>query len=154
MVRRKQLHASVNGSAGIVFAALGRTLAFRRWGRILAGEADAFPPSGWRYRHRFGSVIRAGRIVEVLAPIAVTLTEVLIDPPCRVGLRLRWRIEPGHPTSSVYLSARIRLNHAAWLRRRHWERRLERHFRRQLEFLERHMAALQADDFGGARKRR
>jgi len=142
MVRQKQLHASVGGTAGTVFAALGMTLAFRRWGAGVSVAEGPFPARGCRYRHGFGSVVRAGRIVEVLPPVAVTLTEVLMDPPCRVGLKLRWRIEPGYPSSVVRLNARIRLNHAAWLRRRHWDRRLEHHFRRQLDYLAKHVALL------------
>lgn len=143
MTRRKQLEACYRGTSGELFEALGRTLAFRRWPIAATGEADGMPQRGFRYRQRFGSVLRAGRVVEVIVPVAVTLKEVLADPPCRVGLKLRWRIEPGYAGCTVRLSVQYRLNHAAWLRRRHWDRRLELHFNNQLRHLARHLDTLQ-----------
>ena len=88
-----------------------------------------------RYRCRFGAVLRAGRVVEVIRPVAITLKEILNDPPCRVSLTLRWRIDPGLAGCTVRLRAQYLLNHAALLRARHWDERLARHFRNQSRFL-------------------
>ena len=93
------------------------------------------PTAGSSYRYRAGSVLRQGRIVEVIRPVAVTLKEVLHDPPCRVALTLRWRVDSSPVGCSVRLGAEYRLNHAAVLRTRHWDRRLAAHFGRQFTFL-------------------
>jgi hypothetical protein len=80
-------------------------------------------------------VRRAGRIVEIVRPVALTLKEVLHDPPCRVSLTLRWRVEPLASGCTVRLGASYCLNHAAVLRRRHWDERLRLNFRNQFTFL-------------------
>ena len=90
---------------------------------------------GQAYRHRAGSVLRSGRIVDVTRPVGLTLKEVLDDAPCRVLLTLRWRIDPVSAGSSVRLNAIYRLNHAALLRGRHWDRRLRQHFSNQLRYV-------------------
>jgi hypothetical protein len=80
-------------------------------------------------------VLRIGRIVEVTRPVGITLKEALNDSRCRVVLTFRWRIDPVVDGSSLRLNASYRLNHAAILRRRHWDGRLERHFRNQFAFV-------------------
>jgi hypothetical protein len=97
------------------------------------------PQTGFRYRFQTGSVLRSGRVVETIRPVAVTLKEILHDPPCRVALTLRWRIEPSASGSVVRLRAEYRLNHAAVLRARHWEERLSVHFGKQFTFLARNL---------------
>jgi hypothetical protein len=145
LARTRQFGATYTGTVGEVFTALGRTLAFRRWpvgDELLPG---AIPRPGFRYRHETRSVERVGRVVDVIRPVGLTLKETLHDPPCRVSLCLRWRIEPLASGSSVRLSARYELNHAAALRGRHWERRLQIHFRNQLRFVGIHLRRLQRD---------
>jgi hypothetical protein len=132
-MRRQQLDAVLAGSTGAVFAALCRTLAFRRWPVALDEELP--PVQGRRYGYQTGSVRRAGRIVEIVRPVALTLKEVLHDPPCRVSLTLRWRVEPLASGCTVRLGASYCLNHAAVLRRRHWDERLRLNFRNQFTFL-------------------
>jgi hypothetical protein len=88
-------------------------------------------------------VRRIGRIVEVVRPVALTLKEVLHDPPCRVSLTMRWRIEPNASGCTVRLGASYRLNHAALLRRHHWDERLRLNFRNQFTFLEANLARAQ-----------
>jgi hypothetical protein len=87
------------------------------------------------YRYQTGSVRRVGRVVEVVRPVALTLKEVLHDPPCRVSLTMRWRIEPSASGCRVRLAASYRLDRAAILRRRHWDERLRLNFRNQFTFL-------------------
>ena len=129
------MEARYAGSVSEVFVALLRTLSFRRWGleHDLLGAAP--PRPGLSYRHRTGSVLRQGRIVDVTRPIGLTLKEALHDPPCRVVLTFRWRIYPLPEGSSLRLNASYRFNHAAILRCRHWDARLERHFRKQFAFV-------------------
>jgi len=116
-----------------VFAALLRVLARRRW----AAEAwfdrqQSRPPVGRRYVSRNGTVVRRGRIVECLQPVLVTLYETLFDPPCRVRLRLRWRLEPQEAGTAVLLDARYELNAAAYLNRKHWRQEIYGHCGRML----------------------
>ena len=78
-----------------VFTALAAMLARSRWASDrLLGEPDALPRVGQLYVQRRGGVVRRGRVVECLRPVILTLHESLLDPPCRVRLRLRWRLEP------------------------------------------------------------
>ena len=134
MARRIELHTELPGGAGEIFTALVRTLSFRRWSRA-AVRAGLMPGRGLRYRYQAGTVLRAGRVVEVMNPVVITMKEILRDTPCRVGLKMRWRIEPGVSVCVVRLSVRYRLNHAAIVRRAHWERRLSIHFHNQIRFL-------------------
>jgi hypothetical protein len=144
LARKQQLHSSVSGSVNEVYTALGRTLAFRRWQRALVPESDPTPASGHGYRCRTGSVLRSGRVVETIRPVGVTLYEILLDSPCRVVLTMRWRIEPVPAGCVVRLRASYRLNRAAALRARHWDRRLSHHFRNQFRFLARNLELLRA----------
>ncbi|HEY5665465.1 MAG TPA: hypothetical protein VIV64_02005 [Gammaproteobacteria bacterium] len=135
MARKQQLQVGLPGTVSDVYTALGRTLAFRRWRPLLEMGSDPTPQPGSLYRCRAGSVIRAGRVVETIRPVGITLSEILRDSPCRVFLTMRWRIEPVTEGSVVRLCATYRLNRAAALRARHWDRRLMRHFRNQFRFL-------------------
>jgi hypothetical protein len=144
LARKQQLHSSLSGTVSEVYAALGRTLAFRRWQPAIEPDSDPTPPTGCRYCCRTGSVLRSGRVVETVRPVGLTLHEVLQDSPCRVALTLRWRIEPVPAGCIVRLCASYRLNRAAALRTRHWDRRLARHFRNQFRFLARNLEGLRA----------
>ncbi len=145
MARRLQLEATYAASVSEVFVALGMTLAFRRWAPADEAVVMSLPRRGHRYRYRTGEVLRAGRVVEVIRPVGVSLREVLHDPPCRVGLSLRWRVEPVADGSSVRLQARYRFNHAALLRGRHWHRRLRLHFGNQFAFIAANLDRLRRD---------
>jgi hypothetical protein len=148
LARKLQLKGSFRAPVGEIYAALGRTLAFRRWPESSPESIGAWPAAGSRYRYHSGVVLRAGRIVEIVRPVGATLKEILHDPPCRVGLTMRWRIEPMADGCTVRLRVVYRLNHAALLRARHWERRLSFHFRKQFGFLARNLGA--AADLPGA----
>jgi hypothetical protein len=140
LARKQNFDFGVDGNVNEVFAALIATIAFRRWTPDTASPFGPMPIAGHRYRHRAASVLRQGRVVEVIRPVAVTLKEVLYDPPCRVALTLRWRVDSSSTGCSVRLRAEYRLNHAAILRSRHWDRRLAAHFRRQFTFLTKRLA--------------
>lgn len=139
LARKQQLEASFEATVGEIYAALGKTLGFRRWPASSLEGSSTWPPTGSRYRCQAGSVLRAGRVVETVRPVGATLKEILHDPPCRVGLTMRWRIEPLTDGCSVRLHIVYRLNHAAVLRARHWDRRLSCHFRKQFTFLARNL---------------
>ena len=119
-----------------VFSALARTLARNRWGsgNWLDGS-DALPKVGQLYGQQRGSVYRRGRVVECLRPVVITLYESLFDSPCRVRLRLRWRIEPLDGDSLVRLEASFELNGPAYLNRRHWDQEIRSHCRKLLKAL-------------------
>lgn len=134
-MRRQELDAVYVGPLGVVFTVLCRTLSFRRWPPVSCLRTEGIPAQGERYLCQSGTVRRAGRVVEVMRPVGLTLKEVLHDPPCRVSLTLRWRVDPLARGCRVRLGASYRLNHAAVLRAAHWDRRLEENFRRQLAFL-------------------
>lgn len=146
MARKQQFDATYSGSVSEVFAALSQTLSFRRWLVDIDTPAGTVPSPGYCYRHRAGSVLRVGRVVDVIRPIGVTLKEILSDPPCRLSLTMRWRVEPRLSGCSVHLRAQYRLNHAALLVARHWDRRLALHFRNQLAFLAVNLYRIQASD--------
>jgi hypothetical protein len=135
-MRKLQLSGDCSGTLVDVFNALCRTLAFRRWPREPEDAGSGLPPAGAGYRCHAGAVHRTGRVVEIMRPIGLTLQEVLDDPPCRVSLIMRWRVDPTAQGCRIRLSARYRLNRAATLRAGHWRRRLAAHFRRQLKFLD------------------
>lgn len=137
LARRLHFDARVEGTVSDVFAALAQTLAYRRWPTVGEVDPGCMPPAGCRYRYQAGGVLRVGRVVEIIRPVAVTLKELLHDPPCRVSLTMRWRIDPAPDGSVVRLSIHYRLNHASVLRARHWDRRLSLYFGRQFAFLRR-----------------
>jgi len=128
--------ASFAASMTSVFTALVGVLARRRWVNEAWHDTDADGPLvGRRYVCRSGTVVRRGRIVECLKPVLLTLYETLVDAPCRVRLRLRWRLEPLDTGTSVLLDVRYELNGPAHLNRRQWHGQIQGHCHRQLEAL-------------------
>lgn len=119
-----------------VFSALIAELARHRWAEgARLDAAPRMPRVGSRYVNERGTVLRRGRVLECRKPIALTLYETLFDTPCRVRLRLRWRVEPRESGSLLRLDLNHELNAAASLRRRHWHGRLEAHCGRMFEFV-------------------
>jgi len=119
-----------------VFRSLLDVLARRRWAaESWFDQADPRPPVGRRYVHRNGALVRRGRVVECLRPVLLTLYESLTDPPCRVRLRLRWRLEPLDTGTLVLLDARYELNGPAYLNRRRWREQIHSHCGRLLTVL-------------------
>jgi hypothetical protein len=116
-----------------VFAALTTVLAKRRWGLPGRDGEEAMPPrAGCCYARQSGSVLRRGRVMEIIRPVSLVLYETLHDPPCYVRVQLRWHIHPVAAGSLLRLTLRYELNGAAALRRRHWARRLREHCNRML----------------------
>ena len=123
----------------IVFGSVLEVLARRRWAAEAWFDGDNTRlPTGRRYEYRSGTLVRRGRVVECLRPVRLTLYESLVDSPCRVRLRLRWRLEPFDGGTSVLLDARYELNGPAYLNRRHWREQIHGHCGRLL-------AAVRAD---------
>lgn len=123
-----------------VFSALVRTLALRRWGAgALSGDLDALPGAGCRYARQTSTALRTGRVLEVIRPVSITLYETLDDPPCRVRLKLRWRLYATDAGSLLKLDLQYRLNHAAALRQRHWHGRLATHCGKLFHFVRRNL---------------
>jgi hypothetical protein len=146
--RRQEMSAAYAGAVSAVFPALCRTLAFRRWQAGSGLDGSEVPRQTMSYRYQTGSVRRSGRVVEVVRPLAITLKEVLNDPPCRVILTMRWRVEPAASGCTVRLAASYRLDRAAVLRRSHWDERLRLNFRNQFTFLATNLARMQLEASG------
>jgi hypothetical protein len=145
-VLRQRHEAELPWPITAVFVAMLEVLARGRWAGTAAlglpGEAGGAPPAvGRRYSQLRGQVLRRGRVVECLRPVALTLNESLIDPPCRVRLRLRWRLEPLDGKSLVRLDARIELLGAAPLRKRHWNAQIDAYCGRMMERLRKRLEA-------------
>ncbi|HEX5419635.1 MAG TPA: hypothetical protein VFY39_06525, partial [Gammaproteobacteria bacterium] len=85
--------------------------------------------------------------VECIPPVSITLSETLLDAPCCVRLRLRWKLEPMDFVSFLRLDASFDLKGAAALRRRHWTERVNGHCTRMIAALEAVLAA-QAQEEG------
>jgi hypothetical protein len=98
-------------------------------------EADTLPKAGCRYARNRKSVLRRGRVSEVIRPVSLTLHETLYDPPCRVRLQLRFRVHSLAAESLLHLALSYQLNGAASMRSRHWDRRLHEHCARTLQFV-------------------
>lgn len=119
-----------------VFSALVQMLARSRWASDeRSAGSGRLPRVGQLYVQRRGSVVRRGRVVECLRPVVLTLYESLFDPPCRVRLRLRWRLEPLETGSLVLLDANYELNGPAYLNRRHWRSEIHTHCGKLLKAL-------------------
>ena len=119
-----------------VFSALVQMLARSRWAADeRLAEPDRLPRVGQAYVQRRGSVIRRGRVVECLRPVVLTLYESLFDPPCRVKLRLRWRLKPLDTESLILLDASYELNGPAYLNRRRWRNEIHTHCGKLLKAL-------------------
>jgi hypothetical protein len=124
-----------------VFAALIGALARHRWAEGIAADGLPTPRVGCRYANERGSVLRRGRVLECLRPVSLTLDETLIDPPCRVRLRVRWRLEPIDAGCLLRLDVSYELNGAASFRAAHWRRQLGAHCRRMLGFVRARLAS-------------
>ena len=118
-----------------VFDALLSALAKRRWAPQRVGDEVPLPKRGCCYRWQTPTALRTGRVLEVRRPLLLTLDETLDDPPCCVGLRLRWRLDALTDGSQLRLDLRYSLNAAATVRQGHWRARLERHCLRMYEFV-------------------
>lgn len=133
---RQRHEAQFPESMAEVFGALIAELARHRWAegaRLDAGPR--MPRVGSRYVNERGAVLRRGRVLECRKPVALTLYETLYDTPCRVRLRLRWRVEPLESGSLLRLELNYELNAAASLRRWHWHGRLDAHCGRMFGFV-------------------
>lgn len=128
------------------FNALVNVVARGRWAAKLSLEPpETLPRSGMCYEQQRGSVLRRGRVIECIRPVSITLHETLLDPPCRVELRLRWRLEPVEAGSRLRLDASFELNGAASFRKRHWSSRIRGHCSRMIEALVQSLAARSAE---------
>ncbi len=135
MVRQRH-EATLAAPMTEVFSALIQMLARSRWASDeRSAGSGRLPRVGHAYVQRRGSVIRRGRVVECLRPVLLTLHESLFDAPCRVRLRLRWRLEPLDTGSLVLLDANYELNGPAYLNRRHWRREIHTHCGKLLKAL-------------------
>ena len=99
------------------FTLLLSTAATDRWA---AEPPLGAPLVGQRYVSRCGGRLRSGSVVECIRPVALTLAESLLDPPCHVRLRLRYRLEPAEQGTLVQLEVAQSFNAAASLRKRYW----------------------------------
>ena len=126
------------------FTALVAAVARGRWDRqAVLGPPDR-PPPGMRYAQQRGSVLRTGRVIECIRPVSITLHELLDDSPCRVELKLRWRLEPIESGSRLRLTASYALKGAAPLRRQHWDTRISAHCGRMIDGWKTILAAAEA----------
>ena len=125
---RQRHSAEYTFSVATVFAVLLRVLGRSRWATEECWVPAGDPPRpGFSYVRRRDRVIRRGRVVECLPPVALTLYESIVDPPCHVRMRLRWRLEPSDTGCLVLLDAGYQLNGPAYLNRRHWRAQISRH---------------------------
>jgi len=137
-VARQRHEALYPESITEVFRALVRTLALRRWSAgAVTEDLESLPRAGCRYCRQTSTALRTGIVLEVIRPVSITLCETLDDPPCRVELKLRWRLHPTEAGSLLKLELQYRLNHAATLRRRHWHGQLARHCAKLFRFVRR-----------------
>ena len=147
---RQRHETRVSAPITDVFTALASTLARNRWGSgDWLSDPDGLPKVGQLYAQRRGSVVRRGRVVECLRPVVLTLYESVLDPPCRVRLRLRWRLEPLDEDSLVILEANYDLNGPAYLNRRHWDQEIRSHCKKLLRALVARLDDLNAERYTG-----
>jgi hypothetical protein len=133
-----------------VFSALIDVVARGRWGTARIVVDAPQPRPGCEYAQQRRTVLRRGKVLECLRPVKLTLEETLLDRPCRVQLRLKWRLEPLETSSCVLLEATYTLNGAAALRRKHWDERIDGHCTRMLGALRPQIAAARrARDIAG-----
>jgi hypothetical protein len=133
---RQDHEARYPDSLQAVFMALNRVLGKHRW--AVTGHVDgdeALPKAGCRYARNRRSVLRRGRVLEIIRPVSLTLHETLYDPPCRVRLQLRFRVHSLATESQLHLVLSYQLNGAASMRGRHWQGRLHEHCARMLRFV-------------------
>lgn len=142
---RQRYELRIGCTLSHAFSALLDVVARGRWGAAAIVLGSVQPRVGMTYAQQRRSVFRRGRVTECLRPVALTLTETLLDPPCCVQLKLHWRLEPGDAGAIVLLEARFSLNGAATLRRRRWRNNIRGHCERMLAALERHSLQVAAN---------
>jgi hypothetical protein len=131
-------HRDVPSPITVVYAALLEAAGRRRWrASTELLKALSSPLTGVEYASRRGSLQRRGRVLESLPPVALTLRETLDDPPCRVTLHLRCRLEPIASGATLRLEARYALNGPASLNARGWSEQIRGHCERLLGAVER-----------------
>lgn len=138
---RQRHETRLDSPITLVFAALIDVVARGRWGAAQIVRSTQQPRPGCEYAQQRRTVFRRGKVLECLRPVKLTLEETLLDRPCRVKLRLQWRLEPLESGSCVLLEAKYSLNGAAILRRRHWYERIHGHCTRMLGALGPQIAA-------------
>jgi len=149
-VVRQRHEATLAAPMTEVFSALVQMLARSRWASDeRSAGSGRLPRVGQLYVQRRGSVVRRGRVVECLRPVVLTLYESLFDPPCRVRLRLRWRVEPLETGSLVLLDASYELNGPAYLNRRHWRSEIHAHCGKLLKALAARLRDSPQPGYGG-----
>lgn len=149
---RQRHEAQFPDSMAEVFNALIAALARHRWGESARLDAaPRMPRVGSRYVNERGTVLRRGRVLECRKPVALTLYETLFDTPCRVRLRLRWRVEPRDSGSVLRLDLNYELNAAATIRRRHWHGQLDAHCGRMFGFVRSSLGSAETGPTGNAR---
>ena len=127
-MHRQTYQARFGFPIGVVFDGLVRVLARSRWAAEPSlTPVDRPPATGCAYVHKGESFARRGKVVECLPPVALTLRESIADAPCKVRLKLRWRLEPFDPGCLVRLDSAFRLNGAATLNRHHWRSQIDKH---------------------------
>ena len=119
------------------FTLLLRSAGRNRWADGSSDGGAALPDVGTRYLWQRGNRLRSGRVVECLRPVVLTLSEVLLDPPYQVQLRLRCRLEPALRGCVMQLDASYALNGAACLKKRHWQTEIRHYCNHLLCTLER-----------------
>jgi len=142
-MQRQRHETRLDAPITSVFSALIDVVARGRWGAARIVLDAPQPRPGCEYAQQRRTVLRRGKVLECLRPVKLTLEETLLDRPCRVQLRLKWRLEPLETSSCVLLEASYTLNGAASLRRRHWDERIDGHCTRMLGALRPQIAAAQ-----------
>jgi len=133
-----------------VFEALLLALGRHRWAEGARHETHQLVPRmGCRYMNQRGSVLRRGRVLECLRPVSLTFYETLFDPPCRVRLKFRWRLDATDAGCRLRLEVQYELNRAATLRSRHWYRQIHAHCGRMLGFVGRRLRERAANQAAG-----
>jgi hypothetical protein len=137
VVPSQRYQRDLPSSITVVYAALLEAAGKRRW-RASAEllKALSSPLKGVEYAWRRGSLLRCGRVLESLPPVALTLQETLHDPPCRVTLRLRCRLEPIESGAALRLEARYDCNGPASLNACGWSKQIRAHCERLLSAVE------------------
>jgi hypothetical protein len=126
-----------------VFAVLVSVVGARRWSDGVASGQE-LPKVGAAYARRRGSLLRQGRVTECLPPVGLTVAETLLDPPCQVRLRLRWRLTPLEAGCLLQVDARYDLNGAAYLNKRRWREQIHALCARLLKEIEAGVASREA----------
>jgi hypothetical protein len=144
---RQRHEARSAGPLTAVFGALTEAVGEQRWGGGRGDLPTERPRVGLCYTWHRDSLLRRGRIVEYLRPVVLTLNETLIDAPCRVRLRLRWRLEPFEGGAAIRLDVRYELNGPAYWSKRRWREQIRSHCVRTLARIDTKLKA--APEFQG-----